>query len=144
VRALRTRTTTPTPGPWFDRGADDSHAMSAFYVTTNSGRSHDLDGLGGDEDAGDVVAITLLQRPGLAYIADERWEENAAYIAAFHPATALALLDRLEALEAALRDAVIVLDGLTAEGLLSLSAQERAAQSLDLARAALEREEAGE
>jgi hypothetical protein len=79
VRALRAAAAEATPGPWstISRGGNGGTSDYAF---------------GWDVEGPPEPHV----RGQFANRAD------AAYIAAFHPATALALLDRLEALEAAL------------------------------------------
>jgi hypothetical protein len=74
-----------TPAPWFVRYTDDNHYMNARYVSTTKGpgRHDGLQGMGSDSNGGeDVVAITLLQAPCLACHVAERWDEDAAFIAA--------------------------------------------------------------
>lgn len=80
--AIRERWADATPGPWHVRDMDDDHAMSLTAVSTVPD-----DGYGwGDQlteaEAGEIVAVTLLQAPRLASIADGRWDENAVAIAA--------------------------------------------------------------
>ncbi|MEU0968435.1 hypothetical protein ABZ357_24460 [Streptomyces sp. NPDC005917] len=68
-----------TPGPWFVRNLDDGHAMSRVAVGT-------VEDIGRGErwpnfDHGELVAATLVQEPRCVDCADERWDENAAFIA---------------------------------------------------------------
>ncbi|WP_240528932.1 hypothetical protein [Streptomyces humi] len=68
-----------TPGPWFVRHLDDSHAMNLLAVSTVADT-----GLGErwpDFDHGELIAATLVQEPRYVDCADERWDENAAFIA---------------------------------------------------------------
>lgn len=68
---LRRLAEAATPGPWHDK----------MHCTVNSGHPHF-----------EVVADTEMDH--------ERMTENAAYIAAVHPAAVLALLDEVERLRA--------------------------------------------
>ncbi|MEU9859164.1 hypothetical protein [Streptomyces sp. NPDC047974] len=68
-----------TPGPWFVRGLDDEHAMNLVAVSTTPDT-----GLGErwpDFDHREIVAATLVQQPRYVDTADERWDENAQFIA---------------------------------------------------------------
>lgn len=78
-----------TKPPWFVVFTDDDDFMNAAYVgTLPRGERHDgRRGMGTDAEPEEVIAITLLQQPYLADIADGRWDENAAFIA--HARTAL-------------------------------------------------------
>jgi hypothetical protein len=68
-----------TPGPWFVRNLDDEHAMNLVAVSTveDTGRTERWPGF----DHGELIAATLVQQPRYVDCADERWEENAAFIA---------------------------------------------------------------
>ncbi|MFG2961233.1 hypothetical protein ACGF5O_46885 [Streptomyces sp. NPDC048291] len=68
-----------TPGPWFVRDLDDSHAMNLRAVSTvaDTGRGERWPGF----DHGEMVAATLVQEPRYVDCADSRWDENAAFIA---------------------------------------------------------------
>ncbi|MFR9778558.1 hypothetical protein ACL02O_21225 [Micromonospora sp. MS34] len=68
-----------TPGPWYVRQLDDDWAMSLVAVSTvpDTGRGERWP----DFDHREVVAATLVQQPRYADVADERWDENAAFIA---------------------------------------------------------------
>ncbi|MEU9276020.1 hypothetical protein AB0D87_31405 [Streptomyces sp. NPDC048342] len=68
-----------TPGPWFVRNLDDSHAMNLRAVSTvaDTGRGERWP----DFDHGELIAATLVQEPRYVDCADERWDENAAFIA---------------------------------------------------------------
>jgi hypothetical protein len=68
-----------TPGPWFVRGLDDEHAMNLVAVSTTPDT-----GLGErwpNFDHREIVAATLVQQPRYVDAADERWDENAQFIA---------------------------------------------------------------
>jgi hypothetical protein len=77
-----------TPGPWYVHFTDDDYAMNATFVSTEPPAEHEDPGRGLGEGfpeqvpSGTVVAITLLQHPGLAVVRDERWDGNARFIAA--------------------------------------------------------------
>lgn len=60
-------------GPWYVRSANDSHCMSAGYVTPVAGDAHEW------TDTSDVVAVTLLQEP--EYAVSTQHSENAEFIA---------------------------------------------------------------
>lgn len=75
-----------TPGAWHIIEADDERFMSAVYVATTP-----EDATPG-ETPENVIAVTLLQSPRVACIADEKWDENATFIAAANPATVLRLV----------------------------------------------------
>jgi hypothetical protein len=68
-----------TPGPWFVRTLDDDHAMNLVAVSTvpDTGRSERWP----DFDHREIVAATLVQHPRYVDGGDERWDENAAFIA---------------------------------------------------------------
>lgn len=68
-----------TPGPWFVRYLDDDHAMNLVAVSTtpDTGRGERWP----DFDHREVVAATLVQHPRYVDSGDERWDENAAFIA---------------------------------------------------------------
>ncbi|MFJ9777829.1 hypothetical protein ACIRVF_42425 [Kitasatospora sp. NPDC101157] len=68
-----------TPGPWYVRQLDDDFAMSLVAISTVPDT-----GLGERWPAFDhhqIVATTLVQQPRYADVADERWDENAHFIA---------------------------------------------------------------
>ncbi|MEW1774800.1 hypothetical protein [Streptomyces sp. NPDC086777] len=68
-----------TPGPWFVRNLDDSHAMNLRAVSTvaDTGRGERWP----EFDHRELIAATLVQEPRYVDCADERWDENAAFIA---------------------------------------------------------------
>ncbi|MEV6205670.1 hypothetical protein [Kitasatospora sp. NPDC051914] len=68
-----------TPGPWHVRFLDDDHAMNLVAISTvpDTGRGERWPGF----DHGQNVAATLVQQPRYVDIADERWDENAFFIA---------------------------------------------------------------
>ncbi|ARH91608.1 hypothetical protein STRMOE7_16340 [Streptomyces sp. MOE7] len=88
-----------TPGPWFVRVLDDDSAMNLIAVSTvpDTGHSERWPGF----DHGEIVAATLVQQPRYVDSADERWDENAAFIAMARDA-----LPRLVAEVRRLRDVV--------------------------------------
>ena len=77
-----------TPGPWYVHFTDDEAAAGAVYVSTQPPDEHFDEGRGlaagwpEQVAPAHVVAITLLQNPSLANVGDERWDENARFIAA--------------------------------------------------------------
>lgn len=68
-----------TPGPWFVRHLDDDQAMNLVAISTapDTGRGERWP----DFDHREIVAATLIQHPRYADVADERWDENAQFIA---------------------------------------------------------------
>lgn len=83
---LEAKAKAATPGAWHIIEADDERLMSAVYVATTP-----EDATPG-ETPENVIAVTLLQSPRVACIADEKWDENAAFIAAADPAAVLRLV----------------------------------------------------
>ncbi|GAA4836109.1 hypothetical protein [Kitasatospora terrestris] len=68
-----------TPGPWHVRLLDDDYAMNLVAISTVPDT-----GLGErwpDFDHHENVAATLVQQPRYVDVADERWDENAQFIA---------------------------------------------------------------
>ncbi|MBQ1023795.1 hypothetical protein [Micromonospora sp. C95] len=68
-----------TPGPWYVRQLDDDFAMCLVAISTTPDT-----GLGErwpDFDHHEIVAATLVQQPRYVDVADERWDENAQFIA---------------------------------------------------------------
>ncbi|MGW2256224.1 hypothetical protein ACWCXH_39760 [Kitasatospora sp. NPDC001660] len=68
-----------TPGPWHVRQLDDDFAMSLVAISTvpDTGAGERSPDFGHHE----IVAATLVQQPRYVDIADERWDENAQFIA---------------------------------------------------------------
>ncbi|MFF1480732.1 hypothetical protein ACFVYD_24825 [Streptomyces sp. NPDC058301] len=68
-----------TPGPWFVRALDDQSAMGLVTVSTtpDTGQSERWPSF----DHREIVAATLVQHPRYVDVADECWDENAAFIA---------------------------------------------------------------
>jgi hypothetical protein len=86
-----------TPGPWYMRALDDQEAMSLVAVSTvpDTGRGERWP----DFDHREIVAATLIQQPRYVDPADERWDENARFIAAARQAVPL-LVDEIRRLRA--------------------------------------------
>lgn len=84
-----------TPTPWYVRHLDDSDAMNLIAISTSedSGRGERFPHF----NAKELVAATLVQAPRYVDIADGKWEENAAFIAAAANAIPL-LIEELLAL----------------------------------------------
>jgi hypothetical protein len=72
--------TAATPGPWFVRTLDDTDAMNLVAVSTvpDTGLAERWPSF----DHREIVAATLIQQPRYVDSADERWDENAHFIAA--------------------------------------------------------------
>jgi hypothetical protein len=77
-----------TPTPWYVRHLDDSDAMNLIAISTarDSGQGERFPNF----NASEIVAATLVQAPRYVDIADGKWDENAAFIAA--AASAIPLL----------------------------------------------------
>lgn len=87
-----------TPGPWHVRFLDDDRAMNLVGISTEPET-----GMGErwpDFDHKTMIAATLVQQPRYVSVADERWDENAAFIAEARTAVPrlLAEIARLRAL----------------------------------------------
>ncbi|MFF3139025.1 hypothetical protein [Streptomyces mirabilis] len=69
-----------TPGPWFVRNLDDADAMSLVAVSTvpDTGLGERWPGF----DLREIVVATLIQQPRYVDAVDERWDQNAHFIAA--------------------------------------------------------------
>jgi hypothetical protein len=69
-----------TPTPWYVRHLDDSDAMNLIAISSSpdTGKGERFPRFNSNE----LVAATLIQAPRYVDIADGKWEENAAYIAA--------------------------------------------------------------
>jgi hypothetical protein len=80
LSTIEERAAAATPGPWYTRYLDDDHAANLVAVATtpDAGRSERWPHF----DADALVAATLVQFPN-RYIdcADQRWDENAQFIA---------------------------------------------------------------
>ncbi|MEV6107041.1 hypothetical protein AB0M28_20345 [Streptomyces sp. NPDC051940] len=76
---IEERTQAATPGPWHVRQLDDDYAMSlvAISTTPDTGRGERWP----DFDHQQIVAATLVQQPRYVDVADDRWDENALFIA---------------------------------------------------------------
>jgi len=79
LREIEERASRATPGPWYAHNPDDDMSMNVFLVATTPEEPDPW--WDGEEEAKKVVAITLLQSPRVADVADGRWEENAGFIA---------------------------------------------------------------
>jgi hypothetical protein len=88
-----------TPGPWYMRLLDDKAAMGLVTVSTvpDTGRGERWPNF----DHHEIVAATLIQQPRYVDPADERWDENARFIAAARQAVPL-LVDEIRRLRAQL------------------------------------------
>lgn len=73
---------------------DDDRCMNAVYVAT---KPDDAEPGAAPEN---VIAITLLQSPPVASIADGKWDENAALIVATDPAAVLRLVSMVREYDA--------------------------------------------
>jgi hypothetical protein len=80
LTAIEDRCRAATPGPWFVRHLDDDNAMSLTAVGTSSDRGQSE--RWPDFEPGQIIAATLVQHPRYVDSADQRWDENAAFIAA--------------------------------------------------------------
>lgn len=81
---LEAKAKAATPGAWHIIEADDERFMCAVYVATTP-----------EDTTPNVIAVTLLQSPRVACIADEKWDENAAHIATNSPPTVMADIDEI-------------------------------------------------
>ena len=79
LTAIAERAEEATPAPWHVRHLDDTNAMSLVAVSTtpDTGRGERWPAF----DHGEIVAATLIQEPRYVDIADQRWDENARFIA---------------------------------------------------------------
>jgi hypothetical protein len=79
ISEIEQRVAATTPGPWHLRQLDDENAMNLIAVSTAPDT-----GLGErwpEFDHGELVAATLVQQPRYVDVHDERWDENADFIA---------------------------------------------------------------
>jgi hypothetical protein len=82
LEAIEQRAERATPGPWFVRRLDDEWAATLLAVSTSPGREGRTQRWP-DFDEGEIVAATLVQSPNrYVTVSDERWDENADFIAA--------------------------------------------------------------
>ena len=82
-----------TPAPWYVRHLDDDTRQGAVAVSTRRDTGRDEDMRSGSWPTSEIVAACLIQSPPYVAPADDRFEENAALIAALR--NALAELIRL-------------------------------------------------
>lgn len=95
---IRSRAAAASPGPWFVRILDDEYAMNLVAISTAADAGDDQ---WPDFDSGEVVAATLVQQPRYVGVSDQRWDENAEFIA--HSREDLPrLLDEIDRLRAQL------------------------------------------
>jgi hypothetical protein len=68
-----------SPGPWFVRTLDDDFAAGLVAVSTrpDSGPGERWPQF----DCHEIVAATLVQHPRYVCVADEKWDQNAHFIA---------------------------------------------------------------
>jgi hypothetical protein len=76
---IEERVQAATPGPWFVRYLDDDVAMNLVAVSTAPDTS--LAERWPAFDHREIITATLVQHPHYVDVADERWDENAAFIA---------------------------------------------------------------
>ena len=71
-----------SPGPWYVRQLDDELCCGACAVSTvpDTGKNEDM--RSGSWPGQEIVAACLIQNPPYVLSADDRFEENAALIAA--------------------------------------------------------------
>src|SRR4051794_13653067 len=79
IDEIEARARCATPAPWHVRQLDDEYAMSLVAVSTapDTGRGERWP----DFDNATIVAATLVQQPRYVDVADDRWDENAVFIA---------------------------------------------------------------
>src|SRR5262245_59043378 len=80
IRALLELARRATSTPWHVRHLDDAEAMTLIAISTkpDEGTQERWPNF----NPGEIVAATLIQAPRYVSIRDEKWAENAAYIAA--------------------------------------------------------------
>ncbi|MER5866180.1 hypothetical protein [Kitasatospora sp. NPDC002040] len=76
---IEERAEAATPGPWHVRELDDDDAMSLVAISTVPDTGHGE--RWPDFDHQQIVAATLIQQPRYVDVADQRWDENARFIA---------------------------------------------------------------
>ena len=74
------------PGPWFVRTLDDELRTGAIAVSTKPDTGLNEDVRSGAWPGEEIVAACLIQNPPYVVPADDRFEENAAMIAAVRSA----------------------------------------------------------
>lgn len=76
---IEERANAATPGPWHVRRLDDEDAMNLVAISTipDTGLGERWPEFHHDQ----IVAATLVQQPRYVDIADDRWDENARFIA---------------------------------------------------------------
>ncbi|WP_433513647.1 hypothetical protein ACQP2T_60525 [Nonomuraea sp. CA-143628] len=80
LQEIESRTQAATPGPWYVRFLDDAYAANLVAVGTapDTGRHERWPRWHGNE----LVAATLIQSPEPYVVgSDDRWDENAAFMA---------------------------------------------------------------
>ncbi len=80
LSSIEARINATTPGPWYFHLLDDDWAMNLVAISTIPDEEHVGDRA--NFDPGTVIAATLVQHPRYVCGADERWDENARFIAA--------------------------------------------------------------
>ena len=79
LTAIAERAEVATPAPWHVRHLDDTHATSLVAISTTPDTGH------GERwpefEHGEIVAATLIQNPRYVDVRDQKWDENAAFIA---------------------------------------------------------------
>lgn len=80
LKAIEERVSAATPGPWYVHLLDDDWFMNLVAVSTVPDDEHVGDR--SQFDPGTVVASALVQHPRYVDVADQRWDENAQFIAA--------------------------------------------------------------
>ena len=77
--SIETAAKAATPGPWHIRFLDDDAFMNIIALSTvpDTGRHEAWPKF----DSSEIIAATLIQSPAYVDVADEKWDENAAYIA---------------------------------------------------------------
>jgi hypothetical protein len=80
--AIERRAKGASPGPWHVRLLDDDYAAGLVAVSTVSDDPADAGPRWPEFDAGTIVAATLIQNPcRYVDVDDQRWDENATFIA---------------------------------------------------------------
>lgn len=79
ITEIEKRLAAATQRPWHVRHLDDKDAMSLTAVSTAPDTG--LCERWPDFDHGNIVAATLVQQPRYVDVDDERWDQNADFIA---------------------------------------------------------------